>query len=349
MLFYAKTTIIFFVIFILKQILLRIGDNEEYVNFYQIWLLAPLTSILLLIPSLKGNVVNLKKNKIINISIIEVFLFLCLNLTILIIYSSIELLTLLILVMRTYMTEYFILIGNKKNVLKIDLILCFFWVFTLLTILFIPSCLNLFLGLFTTLMGILLFRILRKKIFKLTFFPNKSAWSYTLSVAFVPAIAFFYSTQLSKNVVANFLSLYLIANAIITLFSLLFDRYVYSTRKKPTGLKRYLLHQSYLNIVILTVIYISSSFKIQNAYVIIIFFTIIRALYGVNIGLIINQFIPLKTQHFIMMTIMMYTIAWINYLCCNNTFLDFFKNVLTSQAIFALGIYILSKRYLTNC
>jgi len=110
----------------------------------------------------------------------------------------------------------------------IDFTFLVFWIITFLVFYFRPEFFDLFIiGCYAITILFAIFYGLSRKIDFVTY-PNSQSFLYAFSSAFVPFCAFTFSELIETDTLGQFMSFYLVANTVVTTFSLVFNRFIFS-------------------------------------------------------------------------------------------------------------------------
>lgn len=219
---------IFLLVFIFKQSIIYHTQGGEYAGYLKMWLLAPLLSIAIFVPNIRGNAVKIKASGRGLFSVLEIIVWIFSSIAVLYYYGIVESLTLQILVIRAVCTEDLNVSGKIFAVKLVDFAFLVFWMITFLVIYFLPKFFELFIigCYFITICCVISYGVIRN--LDVVIYPNSHSLLYAFASAFVPFCAFVFSELIDNDTLGEFMSFYLIANTIVTTFSLVFNRFIFS-------------------------------------------------------------------------------------------------------------------------
>jgi len=332
--------IVFFLVFIFKQLIIFQTQGDGYAGFLKMWLLAPLFSIAIFVPNIRGNAVKIKASGKGVLSVLEITVWIFSSGAVLFYYGIVESLTLQILVIRSVCTEDLNVAGKIFAVKLVDFTFLVFWITTFLVIYFLPEFFELFIMgcYFITIWFVIVYGLIRN--FEFVIYPNSHSLIYALASAFVPLCAFIFSELVDTKNLGEFLSLYLIANTIVTTFSLVFNRFIFSHNSAIVIPKDYYRRLMKLVLIAFVSLPILVHFDIAKLPFLIVVFLVARTSYTFIEGLYFNGHLSVGDLQFKLTVICKYFCALLLFLTLDVKVESFFVLVAFPQLLFVLALLV---------
>lgn len=332
---------IFALIFFVKQAIIYETQAQEYDGFLKMWLLAPLFSIVFFVPNIRGNAYKIKKSGKGRFSILELILWIFSCIAVLFQYGIVESITFQILVMRAVFTEDLNVAGKLSMVKIIDFAFLSFWILLCIIIYRFPLAFEPVIKgcYFAVLLSAIFYGFIRKV--DISLYPNSGSLLYLIAGCFVPGCAFAFSEIIDSNELGRFLSLYLIANTLVTTFSLVFNRLIFSYNSKISFTCSFLNGFMIMLLAACFSLIIVSYLELFSLPALIFMFLIGRISYTFAIGMYFNGHFKVGSVATGILAIGMYCLSLVLLGVFGVNVESFFIIIAMPQLLFTLAILVI--------